>query len=164
MKLLDALVEQRIAAAAARGELNDLPGSGQPQTFDDDLLVPEEVRVANRILKNAGFVPPAVEQLRALRDIEDALRACDAALGGDAPAGDTCDGAPAGVAGGAQRSDRDAVAVRAEQCRLRAKWLALNMALESLRGGPMVVPDEYRRRVAERLAASLGDGRAAADA
>ena len=108
MKLLDALVEQRIAAAAARGEFDDLPGAGAPQELDDDVLVPEEVRVANRILKNAGFVPPAVEQLRALRDLE-----CELATVGDDKAG---------------------------QCRLRARMLALDMALESLRGGPMVVP------------------------
>ena len=119
MKLLDALVEQRIAAAAARGEFDDLPGAGAPQNLEDEPLVPEEVRVANRILKNAGFVPPAVEQLRALRDLESEL----------AKTGDD----------------------KAERCRLRAKMLALDMALESLRGGPMVVPHEYRRRIAERL-------------
>ncbi|WP_028229180.1 DnaJ family domain-containing protein [Paraburkholderia ferrariae] len=118
MKLLDALVEQRIAAAAKRGDFADLPGAGLPQELDDDLLVPEEVRVANRILKNAGFVPPALEQLRALRDLEKEL---------------------------SQVSDK------AAQCRLRARLLALDMALESLRGGPMVVPHEYRRRIAERL-------------
>jgi hypothetical protein len=119
MKLLDALVEQRIAAAAARGEFDDLPGTGAPQELDDEPMVPEEVRVANRILKNAGFVPPAVEQLRALRDLEHEL----AGVGDD----------------------------QASQCRLRARMLALDMALESLRGGPMVVPHEYRRRIAERL-------------
>jgi len=118
MKLLDALVEQRIAAAAARGEFDDLPGAGLPLELDDDMLVPEEVRVANRILKNAGFVPPAVEQLRALRDLQDEL---------------------------------NAVGDRATRCRLQAKMLALDMALESLRGGPMVVPREYCRRIAERL-------------
>src|ERR1700753_1690388 len=75
MKLLDALVEQRIAAAVARGEFDDLPGAGAPLALDDDALVPEEVRVANRILKNAGFVPPAVEQLRALRDLKAELSA-----------------------------------------------------------------------------------------
>ena len=119
MKLLDALVEQRIAAAAARGEFDDLPGAGAPLTLDDDLLVPEEVRVANRILKNAGFVPPAVEQLRALGDLRHALNAA----GGD----------------------------QATLSLLQAKMLALDMALESLRGGPMVVPREYCRRIAERL-------------
>ncbi|WP_322060295.1 DnaJ family domain-containing protein [Paraburkholderia sp. J63] len=125
MKLLDALVEQRIAAAAARGDFDDLPGAGAPQALDEDPFVPEEVRVANRILKNAGFVPPAVEQLRALRDLEEEL---------------------------AKVSDK------VEQCRLRARMLALDMALESLRGGPLVVPHEYRRRIAERLSerATLG--------
>jgi hypothetical protein len=118
MRLLDALVEQRIAAAAARGEFDDLPGTGKPQQLDDDLLVPEEVRVANRILKNAGFVPPAVEQLRALRNLQDEL----------------C-----------------AVGDPATRCRLQAKMLAFDMALESLRGGPMVMPREYCRRIAERL-------------
>src|SRR5579875_1838720 len=73
MKLLDALVEQRIAAAVARGEFDDLPGAGAPLALDDDALVPEEVRVANRILKNAGFAPPAVEQLRALRNLKAEL-------------------------------------------------------------------------------------------
>jgi len=124
MKLLDALVEQRIAAAAARGEFDDLPGAGAPQQLDDEPLVPEVVRVANRILKNAGFVPPAVEQLRALRDLENEL----------ATPGDD----------------------KAAQCRLRARMLALDMALESLRGGPMVVPHEYRRRIAERLSGRAG--------
>ncbi|HTH75365.1 MAG TPA: DUF1992 domain-containing protein [Trinickia sp.] len=118
MKLLDALVEQRIAAAAARGEFDDLPGAGAPQEFDDDLLVPEEVRVANRILKNAGFVPPTVELLRSLRHLEEELNV----------AGD-----------------------RATRCGLQAKLLALDMALESLRGAPTAVPREYCRRIAERL-------------
>jgi hypothetical protein len=118
MKLLDALVEQRIAAAASRGEFDDLPGAGAPQDLDDDLLVPEEVRVANRILKNAGFVPPAVEQLRSLRDLQTAL---------------------------------NAVSDPATRCALQAKMLALDMALESLRGAPMLAPREYCERIAQRL-------------
>lgn len=118
MRLLDALVEQRIAAAAARGEFDDLPGAGIPLALDDDVLVPQEVRVANRILKNAGFVPPAVEQLRALRDLQAEMNA-----GSDSTI----------------------------RCRLQARMLALGMALESLRGGPLVLPHEYCRRIAERL-------------
>jgi hypothetical protein len=123
MKLLDALVEQRIAAAAARGEFDDLPGAGAPLSLDDDALVPEEVRIAHRILKNAGFVPPAVEQLRALRDLQ---------------------------------SELNAVSDRATRCRLQARMLALDMALESLRGGPLVMPREYCRRIAERLSERVG--------
>ena len=129
MKLLDALVEQRIAAAAARGEFDDLPGAGAPQDLDDDLLVPEEVRVANRILKNAGFVPPTVELLRSLQHLHEELSAT-----GD----------------------------RSTRCRLQAKLLALDMALESLRGEPTVVPREYCRRIAERLWERAQDGQAQA--
>ena len=118
MRLLDALVEQRIAAAAARGQFDDLPGTDTHQVLADGLLVPEEVWVANRILKNAGFVPPAVEQLRALCDLQKELRA---------------------------------VSDRVTRCQLEAKMLALDMALESLRGSPMVMPREYCRRIAERV-------------
>lgn len=118
MRLLDALVEQRIAAAAARGQFDDLPGTDTQQVLADGLLVPEEVWVANRILKNAGFVPPAVEQLRALCDLQKELRA---------------------------------VSDRVTRCQLEAKMLALDMALESLRGSPMVMPREYCRRIAERV-------------
>lgn len=118
MRLLDALVEQRIAAAAARGQFDDLPGTDTQQVLADGLLVPEEVWVANRILKNAGFVPPDVEQLRALCDLQKELRA---------------------------------VSDRVTRCQLEAKMLALDMALESLRGSPMVMPREYCRRIAERV-------------
>lgn len=131
MRLLDALVEQRIAAAAARGEFDDLPGAGVPPALEDDVLVPQEVHAANRILKNAGFVPPAVEQLRALRDLQEEL---------------------------------NAVSDPTTRCRLQAKMLAFDMALESLRGGPMVLPREYCRRIAERLCErAAGGGATGAD-
>lgn len=57
----DALIEARIAEAQREGAFDDLPGTGKPLTFDDDRLVPEELRMAFRMLKNAGFVPPEVE-------------------------------------------------------------------------------------------------------
>ncbi len=57
------IVENRIAEAIARGEFVNLPGAGKPLDLDDDLLVPEEERMACRILRNAGCVPPEVERL-----------------------------------------------------------------------------------------------------
>jgi hypothetical protein len=60
----DALVEQRIAAAIARGAFDGLPGAGMPLALEDALLEPEETRLANHILRNAGIIPPAVERLR----------------------------------------------------------------------------------------------------
>ena len=50
------LAERKIAAAIERGEFDDLPGAGQPLDLDDlDPLMPEELRMAYRILKNAGM-------------------------------------------------------------------------------------------------------------
>jgi hypothetical protein len=70
------LVENRIADAIARGEFDNLPGAGKPLDLDDDQLVPEEERVAFRIMKNAGCVPPEVERFA---ELEQLL----ATLGGD---------------------------------------------------------------------------------
>jgi hypothetical protein len=65
----ETLIEQRIREAASRGEFDDLPGAGQPMQLDDDLLVPEEVRVAHRILKNAGYVPPEAQQISEINQL-----------------------------------------------------------------------------------------------
>jgi len=65
--MLDFLAEQRIAEAVSRGELDDLPGAGRPLDLDDDTLVPEELRVAHRILKNAGVAPPEVKRLELMK-------------------------------------------------------------------------------------------------
>ena len=64
MGLLDLLAEQKIAAALEAGELDDLPGAGRPLDLYDDPLVPEDLRVAYRILRNAGFVPPELADRR----------------------------------------------------------------------------------------------------
>jgi len=77
MHAFEAIAEQRISEAVARGELDNLPGAGQPLNLEEDLLVPEDLRMAYRILKNAGYVPPEVEALREIADLERLLHALD---------------------------------------------------------------------------------------
>ena len=69
--MLDFLVEQRLEEAVSRGELANLPGEGRPLELDDDSLIPEDLRGAYRILRNAGFVPPEVEALTEISQLED---------------------------------------------------------------------------------------------
>ena len=57
---LERLAEERIRDAIEGGELDDLPGAGRPLVLDDDALVPQELRAAYRVLRNAGFVPEEV--------------------------------------------------------------------------------------------------------
>ncbi|HEV8110755.1 MAG TPA: DnaJ family domain-containing protein [Burkholderiales bacterium] len=68
--MFDLIAERKIAEALARGELANLPGEGRPLELDDDALVPEDLRAAYRILKNAGFVPPEVEALTEIAQLE----------------------------------------------------------------------------------------------
>ena len=51
------IAEAKIAEAAARGELDNLPGSGKPLETEDLSLAPEELRMAYKILKNSGYLP-----------------------------------------------------------------------------------------------------------
>jgi hypothetical protein len=50
---LEWIAEQKIAEAAARGELQELPGAGRPLDLYEDPLVPAEMKMAKRILGNA---------------------------------------------------------------------------------------------------------------
>jgi hypothetical protein len=76
--IVDQIVERRIAEAAGRGEFDGLPGAGRPLELEDDALVAPEIRVAYRILKNAGYIPEEVRLLRELRTAEQLLaRAVD---------------------------------------------------------------------------------------
>jgi hypothetical protein len=70
MLLFELIAEQKIADAIARGELADLPGEGRQLDLSDDSLIPEDVRMAYRILKNAGFVPPELERMREIGELE----------------------------------------------------------------------------------------------
>lgn len=75
MEILAQLVEGRIAEAMARGEFERLPGRGKPLPRDDHSLISPELRMAYRILKNAGVVPKEVALRKEIADIERLLQA-----------------------------------------------------------------------------------------
>lgn len=62
MWLLDQWAERHITDAQTKGEFDNLPGSGEPLALDDDSHVPPELRTGYRLLKNAGCLPPELEQ------------------------------------------------------------------------------------------------------
>jgi hypothetical protein len=78
MLALDLLAERKIAEAIERGELDHLPGAGRPLELDDDALVPEELRLAYRLLKNAGYVPPEASALSEIAELERLVAAGEA--------------------------------------------------------------------------------------
>ena len=74
MLLFEIIAEQKIRAAMERGEFDDLPGQGRPLDLSEDPLVPEELRMAYRLLKNAGFIPPELEAQKEIRDLEQLIQ------------------------------------------------------------------------------------------
>jgi len=77
MDILATIAERKIREAMARGEFDDLPGRGQPLVLEDELAgIPAELRMASKILKNAGYLPAEVElhrEIVSLRELLDAL-------------------------------------------------------------------------------------------
>ena len=76
---IQSLVDARIEEARLRGEFDDLPGAGKPLP-EEDMSVPEELRLAHRILKNAGVLPPELGELSEIHQLMSALDRSD--LGG----------------------------------------------------------------------------------
>jgi len=74
MNPIDQLAEARIQEAIDRGELRGLPGEGRPLQLDDDSAIPEELRAAYRLLKNAGFLPPELQLRKEVREAEQLLQ------------------------------------------------------------------------------------------
>ncbi|OGP63218.1 MAG: molecular chaperone DnaJ [Deltaproteobacteria bacterium RBG_13_49_15] len=69
----DKIVEERIKKAMSEGEFNNLPGSGKPLNLEDDRFVPEDLRLAYKILKNADCIPPEIELKKEIAKTEDLL-------------------------------------------------------------------------------------------
>jgi DnaJ homologue, subfamily C, member 28, conserved domain len=69
----DKIVEERIREAQENGEFDNLPGRGEPLPLDDNSHIPEDLRIAYKILKNADCLPPEVQEKKEIRQMEDLL-------------------------------------------------------------------------------------------
>jgi len=68
----EAVVEERIKKAQKEGAFDKLDGKNKPLTFEDE-NVPKELRLATKILKNSGFLPPEVELRKKISQAEELL-------------------------------------------------------------------------------------------
>jgi hypothetical protein len=67
------IVEERILKAQKKGEFENLIGSGKPLRINENWYIPEELRLAYKILKNADCVPPEIELKKEIKQTEDLL-------------------------------------------------------------------------------------------
>ncbi|MGM0845536.1 MAG: DnaJ family domain-containing protein [Bacillota bacterium] len=77
MDLFTILSEQKIKKAYEDGEFDRLPGFGKPLCLEDDSHIPQELRMAYRIMKNAGFSSEENTLRKEILRIEDLIRDCE---------------------------------------------------------------------------------------
>lgn len=73
MKILAELTERAILEAQRRGEFEGLEGQGKPLPDQSDPFMPETMRMAYKVLKNAGYVPEEIQAQREVRSLIECL-------------------------------------------------------------------------------------------
>lgn len=70
-------IGERLRKSEQSGELRSAPSYGKPLAFGDGYdQTPAELRMAMKILKDAGVVPPEVEAMRDAAALEAQLATC----------------------------------------------------------------------------------------
>ena len=65
-EIIAKVAERKIQEAIEEGKFDNLPGKGKPIVFDDDPMTPADLRMATKILKNAGVLPDWMQWLQGL--------------------------------------------------------------------------------------------------
>jgi hypothetical protein len=77
MDMFHIISEDRIKTAYKDGEFDNLPGLGKPLQLEDLSGIPEELRMAYKLLKNAGYTQEESQLRQEMMTIEDLIRKCD---------------------------------------------------------------------------------------
>ena len=71
------IADRKISEAIQKGQLDIEAWRNKPLPMPNDNMVPEELRMAYKILKNAGYLPPEIETKKEIQQIEDLLETCE---------------------------------------------------------------------------------------
>jgi hypothetical protein len=77
MEIFSKIAEQRIRDAIERGDFDRLENSGKPLNLEDETWIPEDLRSAYRVLKNAGCIPPELELRKEVLNLRELIETID---------------------------------------------------------------------------------------
>ena len=77
MDIFAKIAEQRIREAIEKGEFDNLKGMGKPLDLGDESWIPEDLRMAYRILKNAGCLPAELELRKEVLNLRELINTID---------------------------------------------------------------------------------------
>jgi len=73
MFLLTRIAERKISQAIEDGSLDFAKWKNMPLPKDDDMQVPDDLRIAYKMLKNAGYLPPEIEAKKEIQQLEEMI-------------------------------------------------------------------------------------------
>jgi len=77
MNPLAFIAEQKIAQAMKERDLTDSEWKNKPLPLNNDQFVPEDLKMAYKLLKNSGYLPPEIEQRKEVQRLEDLIVATE---------------------------------------------------------------------------------------
>jgi len=77
MDIFAKIAEQRIREAIENGEFDNLKGMGKPLELGDEPWIPEDLRMAYRILKNSGCLPAELELRKEVLNLRELINTID---------------------------------------------------------------------------------------
>lgn len=73
LRIIQEIADKKILEEMDHGGFDDLPGSGEPLKLGDDSMIPEDIRMAYKVLKNAGYLPEEIQQEKEVRNMIDLI-------------------------------------------------------------------------------------------
>lgn len=77
MNPLAFIAEQRIAKAMEEQDFVSSKWKNKPLPLEDDHMIPEDLKMAYKILKNSGYLPPEIEERKEINRLEDLIAATE---------------------------------------------------------------------------------------
>jgi succinate dehydrogenase/fumarate reductase flavoprotein subunit len=77
MDFFGIISEERIKKGYKEGEFENLPGFGKPLPHDELSHVPDDLRMAYRMMKNAGYTEEDNALKQEMSTIEDLIKKCE---------------------------------------------------------------------------------------
>ncbi len=77
LEIFEKIALRKIEEAMNEGAFENLAGAGKPLIFEDESFIPEDLRLAYRVLKNAGFSPPELELKKEIVSMRDLINSID---------------------------------------------------------------------------------------
>jgi len=77
MDAFEKIAERKIEEAIRNGEFENLLNRGKPINLQEDCLIPPEIRMAYRVLKNSGCIPPELEVRNEIISLRSMINSLD---------------------------------------------------------------------------------------